>query len=83
MTSDPDGAKSSFHEGLRDRKVVSHVNPDFTGCLHVCSAHPDGVAYPLQNVDRIARDIKTSGDDRSLDEIRADVALDLVQGKTT
>jgi len=82
MTVDPDGAKSSFHEGLKDRKVVSHSNPDFTGCLHLCSCHPLEIAAALRNVDRLARELKDMGDDRCLDEIRTDVALDLLQGKT-
>ena len=82
MAVDPDGAKSSFHEGLKERKVVSHSNPDFTGCLHICSAHPFGVAAALRNVDRIARELKDLGDGRRLDEIRTDVALDLLQGRT-
>ena len=83
MTADPDGAKSSFHEGLKERKLVSHSNPDFTGCLHICSGHPFLIAAASRNVDRIARRLKDIGDERCLDEIRADVALDLLQGKTS
>lgn len=82
MIEDPDGAKSSFHEGLNDRKMVSYSNPDFTGCLHLCSCHPNDVAAAAKNVDRLARELKDLGDERCLDEIRADVALDLLQGKT-
>lgn len=82
MTIDPDGAKSSFHEGLEDRKVASHANPDFTGCFHICSAHPLEIGAALRNVDDLARKLKELGDSRSLDQIRTDVALDLLQGKT-
>ena len=82
MTEDPDGAESSFHEGLKDRKVVSHSNPDFTGCFHVCSTHPLRTAAALRNVDQLARQLHDLGDERSLDQIRADVAMDLLQGKS-
>jgi hypothetical protein len=82
MVEDPDGARSSFQEGLKDRRMVTHSNPDFTGCLHLCSCHPNAVAAASKNVDRLARELKDLGDERSLDLIRADVALDLLQGKT-
>jgi hypothetical protein len=83
MIEDPDGAKSSFHEGLEERKVVSQANPDFTGCLHVCSADPRLIASASRHVDRIARNLKDmEGEERSLDQLRADVALDLLQGKS-
>jgi len=82
MTVDPDGARSSFQEGLEDRKVVGHSNPDFTGCLHICSGHPIQVAAALRNVDQLARQLKDLDDDRTLDQIRTDVALDLLQGKS-
>ncbi|HEX6221888.1 MAG TPA: HNH endonuclease signature motif containing protein, partial [Acidimicrobiia bacterium] len=61
---------------------MSHSNPDFTGCLHVCSGHPLEMAAASRNVDRIARELKNLGNDRCLDAIRADVMLDLLQGKT-
>lgn len=80
MTEDPDGAKSSFQEGLKDRKLVAHSNPDFTGCLHLCSCHPSDIAAANSYVDGIARRLKTEGEDRSLDELRNDVAMSLLQG---
>jgi hypothetical protein len=80
MTSDPDGAKSSMQEGLEERKVAGHANPDFTGCVHICSVHPIGVADALGHVDRIARRLKLAGDPRSLDQIRADVSIALLRG---
>ena len=82
MTVDPDGSESSMDQGLKERKVVSHVNPDFTGCLHICSVHPVGQAKALRHVDQLARSLKHNGDGRTLDQLRADIALDLLQGKT-
>lgn len=81
MAADSDGARSSMQEGLKERKVVGHSNPDFTGCFHICSSHPLGVSSALRNVDRIARTLNTSDDERCLDEIRADVALALLRGE--
>lgn len=80
MTSDPDGANSSMREGLDDRKVAAHANPDFTGCFHVCSVPPVETSAALRHVDRIARKVKNNGDERTLDQLRADVALALLRG---
>lgn len=82
MTVDPDGSKSSLQEGLKERKVVTHANPDFTGCLHICSAHPIEQGKALRHIDHLARSLKNLGDERTLDQLRSDIALDLLQGKT-
>jgi hypothetical protein len=60
---------------------VSHANPDFTGCLHICSTHPTELGKALRHVDRLVRALKNAGDERTLDQLRADIALDLLQGK--
>lgn len=81
METDPDGAASGFQEGLRDRKVVSYANPDFTASLGILSGHPIEINRAITHVDQIARGLKVDGEERSLDQIRTDVALDLLQGK--
>ncbi|MFP4553062.1 MAG: DUF222 domain-containing protein, partial [Actinomycetota bacterium] len=55
MVADPDGAASSFQEGLEDRKVTTHSNPDFTGSFHILGGHPDAVAAARGHVERLAR----------------------------
>lgn len=80
MTADPAGAKSSMQEGLEDRKIAGHANPDFTGCVHICSVHPVEISAALRHVDGIARRLKMAGDPRHLDQIRADVSLALLRG---
>jgi hypothetical protein len=83
MTVDPDGSKFSLQEGLEERRVVSHSNPDFTGCLHICSAHPTSIGAANRHIDRLARQLKgMDGEERSLDQLRTDVALDLLRGRS-
>ena len=80
MVADPDGSKSSFEEGLKDRKLASYPNPDFTGSLCVHNSDPSKVADAIANVDRMARVMRTEGEERTLDQLRADIALDLLAG---
>jgi hypothetical protein len=81
METDPDGSRSSMTEGLGDRRVTTHSNPDFTGTLSVNSAHPIAIYRASRHIDKLARALKTGGDERDIDQIRADVALDLLQGR--
>ncbi|MFP3881955.1 MAG: DUF222 domain-containing protein [Actinomycetota bacterium] len=80
MAADPDGAASSFQEGLEDRKVTTNANPDFTGSFHILNGHPDEIAAAREHVETLARKLKTKHEPRTLDQIRADVALDLLRG---
>ena len=82
LEADPDGSKSSFEEGLADRKVTAYPNPDHTANFGVYSGHPEDVTAARRHVEKLARHIKSVDDTgRSLDQIRADVALDLLAGK--
>lgn len=81
LEADPDGVEHGMQAGLEDRKVVAYPNPDFTGSLAILSADASDVAAAMAYVDRIARHLKTSDEPRNLDQIRNDVALDLLRGK--
>jgi Domain of unknown function (DUF222) len=81
METDPDGSRSSMTEGLEERHVTTHANPDFTGTLSVVSAHPMAIYRASRHIDDLARALKGAGDERHIDQIRADVAIDLLQGR--
>ena len=82
LETDPDGAKSSFREGLEERKVCTYANPDLTGNFIISSADPAALAAARQHVEKMARHVRSIDDTgRTLDQIRADVALDLLSGK--
>jgi hypothetical protein len=81
MEADPDGAASSFQEGLVGRKVTVNDNPDMTGSLHILSGHPLAVAAARAYIEKQARNLKTRDETRTLDQLRNDVALDLLRGR--
>ncbi len=80
MVADPDGAESSFQEGLDDRHVATVSNPDHTANFGIYSAPPDRVAAARAHIEQLARRLRVPGEERSLDQLRADVALDLLTG---
>lgn len=78
---DPDGSAAAFEEGVHDRKVVTFSNPDHTANLGIYSAEPDRVAAARDYIESLARSLKTADEPRTLDQLRADVALDLLTGR--
>jgi hypothetical protein len=62
--------------------MTGYPNPDHTSNLLISNAHPVEVAAARRHVEKLARHIKSVDDGgRSLDQIRADVALDLLAGR--
>lgn len=81
LEHDPDASRHGMAEGLTGRKVVGYQNPDLTGSLGILSAHPDDIAAAMAYIDGVARTLKTGDESRTLDQLRNDVALDLLRGR--
>ena len=58
--------------------MVGEANPDGTANLLALNLPPETVVAALERVNRLAKEANTSGDQRSIDQIRADVFSDLV-----
>ncbi len=83
MESDPDAAAERYQEGLEERALVDEANPDGTANLKGVSLPPHRVRAIRRKVNRLARRAKNAGDGRTMDQLRADIFLDLLQGQTT
>ncbi|MGH3516525.1 MAG: DUF222 domain-containing protein, partial [Haloechinothrix sp.] len=77
---DPDGAARRAERRRKDRKV--ELIPAEDSMAHLSAYLPADVACSIYaRVDAIAKSIKTRRDERSMDEIRADVFAELLLGK--
>jgi len=76
----PDDAAERYTHGVEDRRVVSAFNPDGTANLMGLQSPIDRVTAANRHINRLARSLKRAGDSRTLDQLRADVYLDLVTG---
>ena len=81
LSIDPEGTASAFEEGLGDRGVTTYPNPDLTGSFLVHNANPTDIAAARAHIEELARALKSDSDPRTLEQIRADVALDLLKGQ--
>jgi hypothetical protein len=68
---------------VAERKVVRGLNGDGTGYLSGCNLPPDQAAAADERLDALARATKQAGDDRPMDQIRADIYLALLSGTHT
>ena len=80
LEADPSAVEHGLVEGLADRRVVAYQNPDLTGSIAIQSAHPNDVAEAMAHIEEIARSLKTGDETRTMDQIRNDVAIDLLRG---
>ena len=70
-------AERTYQEALKGRCVRSEANPDGSGSLLVTGDGPR-IDAAQGRVDQIARRLRKSGDARTLAQLRADVATDLL-----
>ena len=76
----PDNAKKRYENGVEERRVVSDANPDGTANLSGLQLSAPESRAAIRRINRIAQQLKSAGDPRSIDQIRADIFLDLLNG---
>jgi hypothetical protein len=79
----PDEAVQRYEEAVAGRRFVCEATPAGTANLLGLDLAPDHAAAVSRMINRIARSLKAAGETRTMDQLRADVYLDLLQGKTT
>jgi hypothetical protein len=80
LAADADAATQRYERSVRERRVSLQADPDTTATLSAMFLPPQRAAAAFERVDAVARGIKQAGDARTLDQLRADVLLDLLQG---
>ncbi len=81
MEADPEQAKSLFDLSLSERKVVAEANQEGTAALIISQCSPDDVLGARDHINLLARRLKTTGEPRTIDQLRADVAIGLLTGR--
>lgn len=79
----PDKARKRYEEGIAERRVESHSNPDGTADLCARQLPPHRVAAITERIHTLANHLKRHGDARTIDQIRADILMDLLESKGT
>ncbi len=82
VIADPQDAARRYHQAVAERRVATDPTPEGTAHLYGLDLPPHQVAAAMRYVNRVARSLKRAGDPRSMDELRADVFTDLLQGRS-
>lgn len=78
--ADPNDARERLEHGVEQRRVRSAMTEIGTGNLSIFDAPPDRVAAASRLINHLARSLNAAGDNRTMDQLRTDVALDLLTG---
>lgn len=80
IQADPGEAEKRYEKTVEDRRIISEATDDGTAHLMGLDLPPHRVAAVSRRINRIAQSLKTRDEKRSIDQLRADVFLDLLCG---
>src|SRR5262245_56221675 len=78
---DPAAANKRLDRSVVERRVVCERDPDGTASIFGLQLPPDKAVAACERVDGFARAAKRAGDNRTLQQLRADIFLDILNGE--
>jgi len=82
IEANPDEAEDRYRTAVEDRRLVAAPNVDGTTNLVGYQLAPDQTATAMARINHIAKQLRRNGDRRSIDQLRADIYLDILNGTT-
>jgi hypothetical protein len=80
---DPDSVLIRQRDEVEERRVWAELSDAGTAEINGCGLDPIRVAKAMDRIDGLARSRRTDGEGRTIDQLRADVFLDLLEGNGT
>jgi hypothetical protein len=80
VQNDPDDANTRYREAVDGRRIEAEPSVEGTAHLLGLDLPPDRVEAAMRRIADIAQGLKTRDETRTIDQIRADVFLDLLDG---
>ncbi len=81
IDADPQEAEARYRGAVADRKLIAEPTVDGTANLLGLNLPPDRVAAVSRRINAIAKSLRRSGETRTMDQLRADAYLDILNGK--
>ncbi len=76
----PDDARHRYHRAHEQRRIVAQPEPDGTATLYAPGLSPDRAAAAMHRINSIAKTLRGPDEARTMDQLRADVLVDLLAG---
>ncbi len=83
ISVDPETALRRYDQAVAERRVVLEPTGDGTANLSAMDLPPDRAIAARRHIDRLARSLRGFDEQRSMDQLRADVYVDLLCGSAT
>ncbi len=83
IEADPGEAKDRYASAVEERRLVAQPNVDGTTNLVGHQLPPHRAAAAMARINHLAKKLRRQGDQRNIDQIRADIYLDILDGSTT
>jgi len=80
LEADPAEATERYRRAVEDRRVILEPNESGTANLLGLNLPPDRAAAITRHINSVARSLRGGGETRTMDQLRADVYLDLLAG---
>lgn len=80
MEADSENAQDRYESAVEQRYVATQGDPDGTCHLFAMNLPPDRTERAMNRINLIARSLRRDGETRTMDQLRADVFLDIVEG---
>jgi len=80
IEADPAEAKKRYELAVNGRRIIAEPTTHGTAHVHGTDLPPDRVAAITRRINQIARSLRRGDETRTMDQLRADVYLDLLQG---
>jgi hypothetical protein len=80
LEANPGDAAARYESAVEQRMVATHVDESGTVHLFAHDLPPHRVAAGMTRVNDLAKSLRGPGETRTMDQLRADVVLDLLEG---
>lgn len=77
---EPDEAQDRYTAALEQRRLTTQAGENGTAHLYAMDLLPDAVASATRRINEIAKSLRSPSEPRTMDQLRADVFLDLLNG---
>ncbi|MGH8946659.1 MAG: DUF222 domain-containing protein, partial [Acidimicrobiia bacterium] len=81
IQADPESAEKRYEESLADRRVAAQANVEGTANIYAMELEPHRVSAAMRRINQMAKSLKTGDESRTMDQLRADVFMDVLLGK--
>jgi hypothetical protein len=82
IQADPEEAAQRYQRAADDRRVITEPTLDGTAHLLGLDLPPDRVQAAMGRITDLAQSLRREGETRTIDQLRADVLLDLLEGRS-